>query len=472
MKNILKWNAEFAKNIWLEFSPQRLIAMPAIIMLVVALIFSSSSSPANAWNTIHYAALAGFVIVGLLWGIKMASDAILDEYNEKTWDWQKMSIIGARKLAFGKLFGSTLYNWYGAILCWILFMISTGYSNYPENQFKVGILLIISMIALHGIMILITLQMVRKADGRAKIKSNRVFIFGIFFLVFISRFFTPWIPHSGYPMNLNWYFIPMNSTDRTMLSALFYCAWIIAGLYRSMRAELQFSDTPVWWVLFLISNFFFQYGFFINSPAFHGTHGLAYCFAIVFSETLFILYFLSLSESKDIVNFRLLLNALKEKKYRSFFQNVPLWITTLPIAFMFGLFAFIFFAVSPTNNNYTDALLSPMSLFNFNILFSKTQAFCFFIAVMGFVIRDLGILLLLNFSTRSKRADTAMVVYLILLYIVLPLLTKDLGIGLFFYPDITSNSFSMLIFPLVEAALVLFLVAKRWKEMYEAKAVA
>ena len=34
MRYILKWNPELAKNLWTEFSPQRLVAMPAIIGLI------------------------------------------------------------------------------------------------------------------------------------------------------------------------------------------------------------------------------------------------------------------------------------------------------------------------------------------------------------------------------------------------------------------------------------------------------
>ena len=38
MKNILKFNPELAKNIWLELSLQRLITMPAILLLFVFLV--------------------------------------------------------------------------------------------------------------------------------------------------------------------------------------------------------------------------------------------------------------------------------------------------------------------------------------------------------------------------------------------------------------------------------------------------
>ena len=87
MKNILKFNPELAKNIWLELSPQRLVTMPAILLLFVFLIFSLNAGEENPWTTVHYFSFYGFIFIGILWGMKSSSDAILDEYNEKTWDW-------------------------------------------------------------------------------------------------------------------------------------------------------------------------------------------------------------------------------------------------------------------------------------------------------------------------------------------------------------------------------------------------
>jgi hypothetical protein len=84
MKNILKFNPELAKNIWLELSPQRLVTMPAILLLFVFLIFSLNSGEENPWATVHYFSFYGFIFIGILWGMKSSSDAILDEYNDLT----------------------------------------------------------------------------------------------------------------------------------------------------------------------------------------------------------------------------------------------------------------------------------------------------------------------------------------------------------------------------------------------------
>ena len=213
MNKLLRWNAEFAKNVWLEISTQRLLAMPAIIFLIILLIFMNVSSTTDANSTLKYVSIGGFVFLGMLWGIKSASNSILDEYNEKTWDWQKMSIIGAWKLTVGKLFGSTIYNWYSALICLVIYLFTCLQDGTLDQGLPNAALLILSMISLHGIIILMALQLIRKSDGRIKVKSNRVFIIAFLLFGSVSRliFFGIFSAFSFKQISLIWYGIPFNT---------------------------------------------------------------------------------------------------------------------------------------------------------------------------------------------------------------------------------------------------------------------
>jgi hypothetical protein len=458
MRYILKWNPELAKNLWTEFSPQRLIAMPAIIGLITLLLFTNFDDEVSAWKTIHYVSLSGFILLGMLWGVKSAADSILDEYNEKTWDWQKMSIIGPWRLAIGKLFGSTSYNWYGAMICWALFVTSSFYTEQPYTELKIAVLLILSMISVHGLMLIISLQMIRKADGRTKIKSNRIFIIGIVLISTASRFFGLSYLDDGSDSPLSWYNVIKNPTDIAILNTLFYGGWILAALYRSMRAELQFSDKPIWWFAFIFSNLMFQYGFIIGIEKFTLITGFSLSLGILFLETITLVYFLALTEAKDIVNFRYLVQSLRNNNMDGFLRQVPLWLITLPISFLLGLAAVLLFTVMPVTDS-TKELYADFSIKN------SLSLILALIAIYGFVIRDLGVLLLLNFSSRPKRADAAMIIYLLLAYVLFPMLTKDLPIIGLFYPNVQGNLFLMVAIPLVEMSIVLFFLNKRWQAL-------
>jgi hypothetical protein len=299
----------------------------------------------------------------MLWGVKSAADSIIDEYNEKTWDWQKMSIIGPWKLAIGKLFGSTSYNWYGAMICWALFVTSSFYTEQLYTELKIAVLLILSMISVHGLMLIISLQMIRKADGRTKIKSNRIFIIGIVLISTASRFFGLSYLDDGTDSPLSWYNVIKNPTDIAILNTLFYGGWILAALYRSMRAELQFSDKPIWWFVFIFSNLIFQYGFIIGIEKITLVTDFSLSLGILFLETLTLVYFLALTEAKNIVNFRYLVQSLRTNNIDGFLRQVPLWLITLPISFLLGLAAVLLFTVMPITDS-TKELFAYFSIKN------------------------------------------------------------------------------------------------------------
>lgn len=457
MNKLLKWNPEFAKNIWLEFTTQRLIVMPAIIGLVVLLILISGGREAN--ETLHTVSMAGILVLGFLWGIKTSADAILDEYNEKTWDWQKMSVIGPWKLAWGKLFGSTIYNWYGTAMCFAIYVLTSFSADNVRKEIQTALLLLIGMVSVHGLMILISLQMIRKSDGRTKIKSNRIFISGIIAMGFITNIFSTRFLDS-FNTDITWYGIVRGNMNLVTVSALFYCSWIIAGLYRAMRAELQFSDVPTWWLAFIGTSCLFHYGYFVSMDSIGLAGGISAAMSVTFLESLILLYLLALSEPKDLVNFRLLEKAWKNGNRIAFLRNVPLWIITFPVVCLLGFLA-VFFLNIALSSSFVERVYQRLNLHG------ASHTYAALIAVLGFVVRDLGILIWLNLSNHSKRADSAWIVYLLVLYILLPMLAKasDVPIGAAFYPDFYANKIVMIFFPIVEAAAVLYFVRKRWSEI-------
>ena len=461
MNKLLRWNAEFAKNVWLEISTQRLLAMPAIIFLIILLIFMNVSSTTDANSTLKYVSIGGFVFLGMLWGIKSASNSILDEYNEKTWDWQKMSIIGAWKLTVGKLFGSTIYNWYSALICLVIYLFTCLQDGTLDQGLPNAALLILSMISLHGIIILMALQLIRKSDGRIKVKSNRVFIIAFLLFGSVSRliFFGIFSAFSFTQISLKWYGIPFNTVIISLFSSLFYCAWIVAAVYRSMRAELQYSDKPTWWLLFIATNFLFQFGFFIGYEGMSFKISLLVAIASYFAQLVFITYILALTEPKDVVNFRTLQNAWLQKKKDLFLQNAPLWMITLPISFLFGLLTVILVIVL----GQKEITQNIQEKFDFEL---TSVSVAFLISIFGFIIRDLSALLLFHFSSNAKRANVAMYFYFFLVYFVLPMLfSGNDNLTAAFFPSPKSSTILMVAFPLIEAAVVLWFLLKRWKEM-------
>jgi hypothetical protein len=87
------------------------------------------------------------------------------------------------------------------------------------------------------------------------------------------------------------------------------------------------------------------------------------------------------------------------------------------------------------------------------------------IALILFMLRDLGIVLLLNFGKRPKAPDLAAVLYLIVLYGVCGGLVATAGAGSLlplFVPGAGSNAVAVVLAPLVQVVLVAVLLRRRW----------
>ena len=82
---------------------QRLILMPSIAIIILVFI----SVGANAYDVIDILIMVSYASAAVLlmfWGGKVAYDSIISEYNERTWDLQRMNALSSKQLLVGKLF--------------------------------------------------------------------------------------------------------------------------------------------------------------------------------------------------------------------------------------------------------------------------------------------------------------------------------------------------------------------------------
>ncbi len=86
----MQLNPEFRRYIWLEISPQRLIAMPAILGAIFLLLWVSGGDEI----ALRHWSLGIYLLLVLLWGPRLAASSVVSEIRARTWDWQRMSAIG------------------------------------------------------------------------------------------------------------------------------------------------------------------------------------------------------------------------------------------------------------------------------------------------------------------------------------------------------------------------------------------
>jgi hypothetical protein len=125
IERLLNRNPEFKRNAWIELSPGRLLAMPVIILAIFFMVLANTEH-----DVLHAIALAGtslyFVLV-FLGGSKLAIDSVIDEINGRTCIQQQMTPLSAGAMTIGKLFGSTIYAWYGGLMALTVGSIAQAY---------------------------------------------------------------------------------------------------------------------------------------------------------------------------------------------------------------------------------------------------------------------------------------------------------------------------------------------------------
>ncbi|KOR27669.1 hypothetical protein TI03_06390 [Achromatium sp. WMS1] len=137
------YNPEFRKNIQLHLNPAKLVMMPIVLgMIFFAIYLYNTHSNQHHWyqvdtrayiaNIMQIYSLTLFGILVFIWGTKMAVDSLIGEFNDKTWDSQRMTAIGPWNLVWGKLFGGTLFSWYGGVICLLVFATSAMFN--PQWQ--------------------------------------------------------------------------------------------------------------------------------------------------------------------------------------------------------------------------------------------------------------------------------------------------------------------------------------------------
>ena len=440
-------NPEFRRNIWLEMTPLRVIVMPAVLGLIFFLAYLTGRGLERPFEPIAVAAHTIFFVISFIWGTKLASEAMQDEISEHTWDFQRMSPISAWTMTWGKLFGSTVYIWYGSAICFAAYFLASIVEYDLSQVLIVSSLMLGSAVLAQTIAFIFSLDMILKTRN-----TGRSVTFGAFIVAFpigtaffaVARTFK-----HVHPPDIIWYGMSIDFFYFNIISLYIAIAWCLLGAYRLMRVELQYQCTPWAWFAFLLYQMIYFSGFIPNDLKKIEIGSTALCFFIAFLIALGWAYLLAIVESKNIVRFRKLALAVSSRNLIKALTLVPKWLVSYLMAVVAGVLTFL---VSPA---------AEMGVYRIGIN-------SFVLASLLFAIRDICVFLLLSFSKLpGKRADSFAILYLGIVYILLPLIfaalrISDLQIFLHQFNN-ADNFFVAIVPPLIEAALMSYLVFSSWQ---------
>lgn len=434
------FNPELRRNLWLEFSPHRVIAVPVVIALIAMLIIASETK--NLLKTLAMASAFGYGAITLLWGTRLAAASVLDEARERTWDAQRMSSITPWAMTWGKLLGATSFTWYGGAILLAIFMVTGSLAGVPVLRYTA--LLVCGGILLHAMALNASVLAARKGVERRGAGT-------LFLVILVFLWLVPGL-HALDDMNkhIAWWGYSILQLDFALATAAAFGAWAVLGAYRSMCNELEIRTTP--WALpaFIVFAAAYFAGFplrdsdgLATAKAFFGVTSTGVVVAMVFS------YSLLFAEKSGASEWQRLRMRLRARQWRRALQEMPLWLVALCVGIVLAL------AASISGGGGSGRTLHQIGTAP--------------IALMLFAVRDAAIFQFFALARQPRRAEAATLFYLVLLYGLLPGLLAAIGtdvVAQFVLPPLSKSAAFTTAVMAVQAAIAIALAYTRWRKIH------
>ncbi len=208
--------------------------------------------------------------------------------------------------------------------------------------------------------------------------------------------------------------------DRFILASVaIFLAWAVLAVYRLMQAELQVRQRPWAWAAFAIFLMVYLSGLPALPLEQMGTTGLLTArLLLALAVALTLAYATYFFFEKDPISLRGLVLALKGGDARRTLRLLPQWLIITAITALVAL-AYVVSVLLLDDLWLPSEILFGMGFRQASVLLT--------VGLLGFLLRDLAIILLLNL--RGGRPHAAALVYLLVLHLLVPALMGVLGLG-------------------------------------------
>lgn len=412
-------NPEFQRYLWTEFSAQRLIVMPVLLAAAFAI---AALDAHERFADVADLAVALFALLAFFWGTRRAADAVISELRQGTWDAQRMSAQGAFAMTWAKLFGATAYAWYGALMCVAVYLfvalwpfnaewarwesrIDPDFASMPLN----AVVLVLTAVTGQAAALASAMALLRKRRGERHVSVTFCHLAGFAVAgVLYWYLFNDWLGLDA----VRWYGMRIPGHAFMLASAVGFMLWAILAAFRLMRAELLYRVRPWAWTGFAVYLAVWLTG--LANELFVGVGarflpqlmlGLIVIAAFVYLAFLF--------EEKNQVALRAWFRDIAGFRLARIAVDAPAWAQLFALSLLLALAV----AVGAT-------LDAEGALFRHYV---ARQLPVLVGAGALFLLRDLALLLYLNMGRNQQRGDTAGVLYLVMLYVLGPLLAHLVG---------------------------------------------
>ena len=443
-------NPELQRYLWLEMTVHRLVATPVVLGLVFALIYAVRGFDDGA--TFEYPGWVLAAILGVLVGSRAAVDAVTGEIRDGTWDQQRLSSVGPWSMSWAKLLGAPMFSWYMVLPCLVLMVLGASVRMPPAAALGHAGLLVAIIVLAHAVSLLVSLHRAASGPRAAGRVAGGLQYLGL--LVVLPALASAWSGlRDGWQGTAEWFGLRLDPQVFVTGSVLAFAAWTVIGCHRLMRRELKLRNGPWVWVAFSLWLIAWVTGFAWSDGTWAGRSFearlpvLSAAAPVVAHLTgLALGFFALISEPKDPVVVRRLLADLRAGALVRALEGLPRWVWTLPIGVA---------TLAWMRSADVGVTLGPSSLL--------------------FFLRDAGLVALLNLAPDRTRADLAAMLYLVVLYVLLPgLIEAAAGVSTagWLRPALAGASLAAVVSPALQAAALWLLVVLRWRRDWSVTAPA
>jgi hypothetical protein len=449
-------NPEFIRNTWTELTLKKVAAMPLFLVTIYAVVnMMSDIIPIYILPSIY---MFFYLVFTYIWGTRLAAETVVKEINNNTWSSQVMTSMSPLKMAIGKLFGSTVYIWYGNIICFImLIMYFHFYSDIRMSDVYTDIA-IFSLLGLcaHILPLLVSLHSIRWRHFFERFDLTFFQFVGITAATPLYFVFANGMADK----TVNWYGVAYNYKEIIIIFALIFIIWGFTAIVNQIKTEFGQEPYPVSWFLFTTTLVAVLFGFndCNTDNLLAGYAGTLYSFFAILTIT----YLTVCGESNMALRPHMVYKYYKTGQYKRIFMIMPRSLVTIPIivalAFILGYQFGTRDAVSGMSVSY--------------IVW----------AMIMFMLRDFCFIYLWSLFAQGNEKETTVVPVLVTLasYTILPVLLFNFDLKVFcpfFMPyfhrsihfSYNESAFLAVIPPTIEFIIIFVLlelsIRKKFKEL-------
>jgi hypothetical protein len=419
-------NPEFQRNIWLELTPRRIGLMVVLLGLAFFAAALTGGHDSALVGTLMGTARWLYYAIVVVWGTRNAALALVGEIRDRTWDMQRLSSIEPDAMTWGKLFGSTIYNWFGGAICLAVLLAETAlHAGMITALIDLVYYVAVGVIA-QAAAFLASLIAVQRRQAHSRLD---VFLYQAAGLAAGIAVYAVWsvadpagsiLLHKMATDFVAWWGQSFDTRLFLLVSLAVFAAWTLIGCYREMRLELKMQNGSLVWLAFLVFIGVYVAGFdawLTHDKAVAGWDAASLRVALALSAFVVLSYAMVVLEPKDRVHYRWLGSHLAAGRVGAAWNGLQAWMMAYAAALLCGgvLLALL-------HRHQPDDAGQPMLI----------------AAGLGFLTRDVWIFVLMRALSGRRRSDLSALAVLFALYVFAPAIANGLGLPsllMLFYPQ-------------------------------------